>query len=155
MSTFTFFAEDDEIEVTLAELRNRTTVSAPHTIWLDSTVTVQAGAFLGSFKASLTADDLVRLRDQLKSALTLFRGTVLFQNSGGGLSLSIKLDEEGKTSIEGLARPSRLKRGILFFKIATNRAALERSLHEIESAIREFLFQTSWQPVQAAAAQQT
>jgi hypothetical protein len=135
-ATFTFFAEDGKVEVKVVELENRNQTIGSNTVWLDSTVTVQAGAFVGSFKASLTMDDLVRLRDQLKSALTSLSGTVTFQNSGGGLSLSITLDGYGKTSITGLARPNRLRQGILQFKVDSDHFALIRAFRELEGAVR-------------------
>jgi hypothetical protein len=75
--TFTFFAEGDRVvaegdrvEVRIVEFEARSNVDESDTVWLDSTVTVQAGAFIGSFKASFTTDDLVRLHEQLQSALS-------------------------------------------------------------------------------------
>jgi hypothetical protein len=137
-ATFTFYGETDRIEVRLVECENPAAAKELNTVWLDSTVTVQAGAFLGSFKASVTTNDLVRLHDQLKSALTSLSGTALFQSSGGGLSLAIKLDSDEKTYITGLAHPKRLRQGILHFEIDTNHFALTRSLGEIKGALREF-----------------
>jgi hypothetical protein len=137
-STFTFFAEDGKVEVRIVEFVNRNATNGVNNAWLDSTVTVEAGAFGGSFKASLTTDDLVRLRDQLKNALTSPCGTVTFQNSGGGLSLSIKVDSDGKTSITGLAQPKRLRQGILHFKVNADYFAMFVTLRELEGAIREF-----------------
>jgi hypothetical protein len=137
-ATFTFFAEDGKVELRIVEFENRNMTIGSNTVWLDSTVTIEAGAFIGSFKASLTTDDIVRLRDQLKSALTSLSGIVTFQNSGGGLSLSIKLDSDGKTSITGLAQPKRLRQGILHFKVETEHFALIRTLRELEGTVREF-----------------
>src|ERR1700732_3819178 len=87
---FTFFAENDKVEVRLLDFENRSSENEGDTIWLDSTVTVKAGAFMGSFKAAFTTHDLVNLREQLKSALARLSGSVSFQNAEGGLSLTIE-----------------------------------------------------------------
>lgn len=81
---FTFFAESDKIEVRIVECEARSMAGERDPVWLDSTVTVEAGAFLGAFKASFTTDDLVSLHNQLKSALMTRSGTVSCQNTGGG-----------------------------------------------------------------------
>jgi len=108
------------------------------TVWLDSTVTVQAGAFIGSFKASFTTDDLVRLHEQLRSALATLGGTVICHNTGGGFSLAIKLDGDGRANISGVAYPNRLRRGTLTFKLVTDHFALIRALRELGNAMRVF-----------------
>lgn len=142
-TTFTFFAEGDRIEVRIVEFENRSTVDKGDTVWLDSTVTVQAGAFIGSFKASFTTDDLVRLHEQLQSALTTLSGTVICHNTGGGLSLAIKLDSAGRATISGVAYPNRLRHGTLTFQIATDHFALIRTLRELGNAMRALqTFQT-------------
>lgn len=135
---FTFFAESDKIEVKVVELENHVAANESRTVWLDSTVTIEAGAFLGSFKASFTSDDLVRLHNELKSVLRSPNGTVIFQPSGGGLSLSINIEGNGKTSITGLAQPKRLRQGVLQFNVDLDRFALTRTVHEIEGTLREF-----------------
>jgi hypothetical protein len=142
-TTFTFFAEGDRIEVRIVELETRSKVDESDTVWLDSTVTVHAGAFIGSFKASFTTDDLVRLHEQLQSALTTLSGTVICHNTGGGLSLVIKLDSDGRASISGVAYPNRLRRGTLTFQLSTDHFALIRTLRELEGAMGAFpTFQT-------------
>ena len=136
--TFTFFAEGDRIEVRIVEFETRSKVDESDTVWLDSTVTVQAGAFLGSFKASFTTDDLVRLHEQLQSALTTLSGTVSCQNTGGALSLKIRLDGDGRAAITGVAHPNRLRRGTLTFRIETDHFALIRTYRELEATMRSF-----------------
>jgi hypothetical protein len=135
---FTFFAEGDRIEVRVVEFENRSSKNGSDAVWLDSTVTVQAGAFLGSFKASFTTDDLVALHGQLKSALTTRSGTVVCQNTGGGLKLAIKLGTGGRTTITGVAYPNRLQRGTLTFRIETDHFALIRTFRELENTLRAF-----------------
>jgi hypothetical protein len=135
---FTFFAEGDRIEVRIVEFENRSKADQNDAVWLDSTVTVQAGAFLGAFKASFTTDDLLSLHEQLKSALTTLSGTVSCQNTGGGLSLAIKLDSDGRAAITGVAYPNRLRCGTLTFQIATDHFALIRTLRELEDTMRAF-----------------
>jgi hypothetical protein len=134
---FAFFAENDRIEVRLLDFENRSGENEVDAIWLDSTVTVKAGAFLGSFKAAFTTDDLVNLREQLKSALARLSGSVSFQNTEGGLSLTIEFDSRGEASITGVAQPNRLHRGILHFRVDTDQFALNRTLHELEYALRD------------------
>jgi hypothetical protein len=135
---FTFFAERDRIEVRIVELEAHSPANRSGAVSLDSTVTVQAGAFLGSFKASFSTDDLMSLRVQLRQALTSLGGTVSFRNAGGGLALLIKLDGSGRTSITGVAQPDRLRAGILHFRVYTDHFALIRTLGELEDALREF-----------------
>jgi hypothetical protein len=135
---FTFFAEQDRIEVRIVEFETRSSANQDGTVSLDSTVTVQAGAFLGSFKASLTTADLMSLRVQLRHALTSLGGTVSFRNTDGCLSLLIKLDGTGRTSITGVAQPDRLRAGILHFRVYTDHFALIRTLGELEDTLREF-----------------
>lgn len=135
---FTFFAESERIEVRIAEIENRPGVNGKNAGRLDSTVTVQAGAFLGSFKASFTTDDLEVLHSQLESALRTMEGTISFQNFKEGLELSIKLLGDGKASITGVAKPKRLPQGTLFFSLNTDHFALIRTLRELEGILRKF-----------------
>ncbi len=135
---FTFFAESDKIEVRIVEFEARSKADERDPVWLDSTVTVEAGAFLGGFKASFTTDDLVNLHEQLKSALIARSGTVSCQNTGGGLSLAIELDSDGRAAITGVAYPNRLRRGTLTFQLATDHFSLIRTLRELEDTMRAF-----------------
>jgi hypothetical protein len=135
---FTFFAEGGRIEVRVVEFENRSRKSESDAVWLDSTVTVEAGAFTGSFKASFTTDDLVSLHRQLKSALTSLCGTVSCQNTGGGFSLAIELGSDGRAVITGVARPNRLRRGTLTFRVDTDHFALIRTFRELEDTMRAF-----------------
>jgi hypothetical protein len=135
---FTFFAEGDMIEVRIVDFENRSPKNDSEAVWLDSTITIQAGAFLGAFKASFTTDDLLNLHEQLKSVLTTLSGTVSCQNTGGGLSLAIKLDSGGRAAITGVAHPNRLRRGTLTFRIETDHFALIRTYRELEDAMRAF-----------------
>src|SRR5580704_988386 len=129
-NTFTFFAKVARIEVRTIEFENRSTKNEMDAVWLDSTVTVQAGSFSESFRVSFTTDDLVSLHEQLKSALTTLSGTVFCQTTGGGFSLAIKLDRCGKAAITGVAHPNRLRAGILHFQLDTDHFALTRTLRE-------------------------
>jgi len=137
-TTFTFFAESDRIEIRIVEFENCSPQNDRDAFFLDSTVTIQAGAFLGSFKASITTDDLVSLHQQLKSAITTLSGTVSFQNTGGSLALSITLDSTGRAAITGVAQPNRLRSGTLHFHIATDHFALIRALREMQDTLRAF-----------------
>ena len=114
---FTFSAEGPKVEARVIEFENRSTANESNAVCLDSTVTVQGGAFVESFKASLTTNDLVSLREQLKSALTSLNGAVAFENTGGALSLSIKLESDRKTSITGVVQPNRLRQGTLNVRV--------------------------------------
>jgi hypothetical protein len=135
---FTFFAENDKVEVRLLDFENRSGENEGDSIWLDSTITVKAGAFLGSFKAAFTTHDLVNLREQLKSALARLSGSVSFQNAEGGLSLTIEFDGHGGASISGVATPHSLRRATLHFHVDTDQFALFRTLHELEDALQDF-----------------
>src|SRR5580692_5859826 len=104
-ATFTFFAEGGSIEVRIVDFETPKPQQID-AIWLDSTVTVEAGAFLGSFKASFTTDDLVSLHEQLKSALISQNGTVCCKNTGGGLSIVLTLRNDGRVAIIGIAQPN-------------------------------------------------
>ena len=55
---FTFFAEVNRTEVRIVGFENRSTKNEMDALWLDLTVTVQAGGFSGSFKAPFTTGDL-------------------------------------------------------------------------------------------------
>jgi hypothetical protein len=135
---FTFFAEDDKVEVRLLDFEIRSGVNEDDRIWLDSTVTVKAGAFLGSFKAVFTTHDLLNLHEQLKSALESQSGKVSVQSTEGDLSLTIEFDGHGGASISGVATPHRLRRATLHFNVDTDQFALFRTLHELEGALQDF-----------------
>jgi hypothetical protein len=134
---FTFFAEGGSIEVRIVDFETPKPQQID-AIWLDSTVTVEAGAFLGSFKASFTTDDLVSLHEQLKSALIAQNGTVCCKNTGGGLSIVLTLRNDGRVAIIGIAQPNRLRGGILHFEIATDHFALVRTVRQLEDTLRAF-----------------
>jgi hypothetical protein len=135
---FTFFAENDKVEVRLLDFEIRSGENVGDTVWLDSTVTVKAGAFLGSFKAAFTTHDLVNLHEQLKSALESQSGKVSVQSTEGDLSLAIEFDGHGGASMSGVATPHRLRRATLHFHVDTDQFALFRTLHELEDALQEF-----------------
>ncbi len=134
---FTFFAEGDSIEVRIVDFETPKPQQSG-AIWLDSTVTVEAGAFSGSFKASFTTDDLVSLHEHLKSALIAQNGTVFCKNTGGGLSIVLNLRDDGRVSIVGIAQPNRLRGGTLHFEIATDHFALIRTFRQLEDTLRVF-----------------
>ena len=135
---FTFFAEDDKVEVRLLDFEIRSGENEGDRIWLDSTVTVKAGAFLGSFKAVFTTHDLVNLHEQLKSALESQSGRVSVQSTEGDLSLTIEFDGDVGASISGVATPHSLRRATLHFHVDTDQFALFRTLHELEDALQGF-----------------
>ena len=135
---FTFFGKGDRVEVRFVDLESHSPANENNAVSLDSTITVQAGAFAGSFNASFTPDDLVSLHEQLKQALTSLSEEVSFQNTEGGLALSISLDSGGTTSITGVAHPNRLREGMLLFRIDTDHIALIDTLCELEDALRAF-----------------
>jgi hypothetical protein len=135
---FTFLAGGDRIGVRIVEFNVRSKANESDAVWLDSMVDVQAGKSLESFNAWFTAHDLATLREQLKEALTSLSGTVFFQNTGGGLALSITLDVGGRTFISGVAEPKLSRRRFLHFHIATDHFALIRTLSELEHALRSF-----------------
>jgi hypothetical protein len=135
---FTFFAENDKVEVRLLDFENRSAENEGDVIWLDSTVTVKAGAFLGSFKAAFTTHDLANLHEQLKSALESQSGRVSVQSTEGDLSLTIEFDGHGRASISGVATPHRLRRATLHFHVDTDQFGLFRTLHELEDALQNY-----------------
>lgn len=135
---FTFFAESGRVEVRIVEFENRAPENESDAAWLDSTITVEAGAFIGSFKASFTTDDLGSLHDQLKGALTTRSGTISCRNTGGGLWLAIRLDGDGRAVITGAAQPNRLRRGSLTFQLDTDHFALTRTFRELEDTMQAF-----------------
>jgi hypothetical protein len=149
--TFTFFAEDEKIEVRIVEVTNNIGGAETNVVWLDSTITVEAGAFLGSFKAAFTTIDLEELRQQLTSVLRASAGTIRFRNSGKGLELTILLNADGKASITGVAQPKRLQHGILHFAVQTSRMALFRSLRELEGIVRSFSTESAIHSAEAAS----
>jgi len=106
--------------------------------WLDSTVSVNIGAFLGSFKAGFTTQDLMGLYEQLNIALTSPSGKVSFKNTGGDLSLSIEFDDRGHAIARGVIQPHRLPQGILHFRLDMAQSDLIATSEELHDALREF-----------------
>jgi hypothetical protein len=123
--------------VRLLDFENRSGEDEVDAIWLDSTVTVKAGAFLGSFKAAFTTHDLVNRHEQLKSALEYQSGRVSVQSTEGDLWLAIEFDGHGGASISGVATPHRLRRATLHFHVDTDQFALFRTLYELEDALQD------------------
>ena len=92
-SEFTFVAGNERLEFRVVGLERPSLGTENLDDWLDSTVSVNIGAFTGSFKAAFTISDLIVLDEQLRNALSLHSGTASLQNSGGDISLSVEFKE--------------------------------------------------------------
>jgi hypothetical protein len=125
----------ERIEVRIAEVDKGPAINGKAVARLSSTVTIQAGGFLGSFRAFLSTTDLEKLHCQLRSALRTMDGTILFRDYEGELELLIKLHRDGNVLLRGIARPKRLPHGILHFSINSDHFELLRTLRELEAVL--------------------
>ena len=135
---FTFVAGDERLEVRIIRVETSSLEKENTGNWLDSTVTVNIGAFTGSFKAAFTTGDLVTLDEQLRHGLASKSGVVSFKNTGGDLSLSVEFKNPANSILSGVIQPHRLPQGVLQFRLDIPRVALFRTLQEVEDALREF-----------------
>jgi hypothetical protein len=99
---------------------------------------VSIGAFTGSFKAAFTTGDLIMLDEELRNALASRSDIVSFKNTGGDLSLSIEFKHPEKPILSGVIQPHRLPQGVLHFRLDISRAALYRTLEELENTLQKF-----------------
>ena len=134
---FAFGTENERIEIRITEV-DPFSEKEGIVNTLDSTVSVNIGAFSGSFKAAFTTQDLTELYEQLNSALTSSSGKVSFKNTGGDLSLSIEFNDLGRAFVSGVIQPHRLPQGTLHFRIDIAQSGLTATLQELHEALRKF-----------------
>ena len=135
---FTFVAGDERLEVRIIGFETSSLEKENAGNWLDSTITVNIGAFTGSFKAAFTTGDLITLDEQLRHGLASKSGIVSFKNTGGDLSFSVEFKHSANPILSGVIQPHRLPQGVLHFRLDISQAALFRTLQELEDALREF-----------------
>jgi hypothetical protein len=135
---FTFVAGDERLEVRIIGFETSSLEKENAGDRLDSTITVNIGAFTGSFKAAFTTGDLITLDEQLRHGLASKSGIVSFKNTGGDLSFSVEFKHPANPILNGVIQPHRLPQGVLHFRLDISQAALFRTLQELEDALREF-----------------
>jgi hypothetical protein len=135
---FTFVAGDERLEVGIIRFETSSLEKENAGNWLDSTISVNIGAFTGSFKAAFTTGDLIMLDEQLRNGLASKSGMVSFKNTGGDLSLSVEFKHPANPILSGVIPPHRLRQGVLHFRLDISQAALYRTLQELEDALHKF-----------------
>jgi len=136
-SEFTFVAGNERLEFRVVGLERSSLGTENLEDWLDSTVSVNIGAFTGSFKAAFTISDLIILDEQLRNALSLHSGTASLKNSGGDISLSVEFKER-QAVVSGVIQPHRLKQAALHVRLDMSEAALYQTVQELEDVFRKF-----------------
>ncbi len=137
-SEFTFVAGNERLEVRIIGFESSSGEKADDATSLDSTVTVNIGAFTGSFKAAFTSDDLIMLDEHLRNVLASQSGAVSFKNTGGDISLSIDFKDPANPLLTGIIQPHRLRQGTLHFRLDMSQAALYRTLQELEDVLQKY-----------------
>jgi hypothetical protein len=137
-SEFTFVGENERLEVRVIGFEHSFPERQNAENWLNSTISVNVGAFTGLFKTAFTSDDLVMLDEQLRNALSSKSGPVSFRNRGGDLSLCIEFSHPEHLILSGVIQPHCLPHGVLHFRLDTSKAALNRTLRGLEDALRKF-----------------
>jgi hypothetical protein len=135
---FTFVAGDERLEVRIIGFETSGLEKENVGNRLGSTIVVSIGAFTGSFKAAFTPGDLIMLDEELRNALASRSDIVSFKNTGGDLSLSIEFKHPEKPILSGVIQPHRLPQGVLHFRLDISRAALYRTLEELENTLQKF-----------------
>lgn len=69
--------------------------------WLESVVTVAAGAFHGTWRATLRADDLAAFHGELAAVLSAGSGTARLRSMEEWLALDVELDHLGHARVTG------------------------------------------------------
>jgi hypothetical protein len=78
------------------------------------------------------------LDEELRNALASRSDIVSFKNTGDDLSLSIEFKHPEKPILSGVIQPHRLPQGVLHFRLDISRAALYRTLEELENILQKF-----------------
>jgi hypothetical protein len=85
--------------------------------WVDATIDIAAGAFRGTFEATLRAEDFVRFRDQLRPLYENLAGKATFETMEGWLRINVQGNGKGHfhAACEAIEQPGLGNR--LTFKI--------------------------------------
>ena len=140
---FTFGAGDERISVRIESSKRSLNENQNHLDRIDSTLSVNLGAFSGSFKAEFAFQDLALLYERLINIVGSLSQTVRFKNKEEDVSLTIEGDGPGGATITGTIQPHRLKQASLIFRIDIPQSSLIRTAKELEDVIREFPTQST------------
>jgi hypothetical protein len=103
--------------------------------WLDSTVTVSAGAFAGSYNAVLTTCDFPRFRQELQRLYDTLEGVARFSTIERQIAITLSANSRGCISVEGSAEDAIADGNSLKFRFETDQTFLPpliRQIREIE-----------------------
>ena len=99
--------------------------------WLRARVTVQAGAFSGSYDAAFLTEELARFREQLETLYQSLRGQAEFATLEGQLSLLLTVDERGEVLVRGVAIDVPGTGNRLQFQLTLDQSHLRSAIDEL------------------------
>lgn len=104
--------------------------------WLEVNVSVEFGAWLGRYWASLRVDEFERFLKEVRNLNDSLEGTAEFQSMEEGLRLKLTGDGLGHVSVEGVARD--FAGNALSFRLALDQMFLPALIRELEGLLEEF-----------------
>jgi hypothetical protein len=106
--------------------------------WLTVNVSVEVGAWLGRYGASLRVDEFERLLRGVRNLNDSLRGTAEFQSMEEWLHLKLTSDGLGHVTVEGVARDAAGIGNTLSFHLALDQTFLPALIEELEGLLEEF-----------------
>jgi hypothetical protein len=104
--------------------------------WLNSTVSITAGPFSGSFNTNLSTYDFVKLQEQLEELVQRLSGRLDFETTENDLVLSVEFSHRGTAAVSGLLRPGGSEATTLSFRLETDQSALSETVRQLKGLLR-------------------
>ena len=109
--------------------------------WLAAACSVVVGEFSCSLKLSLITSDFVLFLSQLEEAVSLMRGTAVFNTLEEGLEFTIHFNSAGWADVRGRAQSQTSlvpERTALSFSFKTDQSFLAKTVRELKGIVRAF-----------------
>ena len=106
--------------------------------WISCDVHVSAGAFRGSFAASLRSEEFQAFLDQIQSLDQTVEGTAAFSTVEGQIEISLAGDGKGRVRVQGIAVDQPGVGNRLHFEFEIDRTSLPQISAALEHLLTAF-----------------
>jgi hypothetical protein len=106
--------------------------------WVNVAVSVSAGAFSGSFRATFITDEFVAFRSELRELYKTLKGEATFTTLEGQLRLNLEGNGRGGVTLKGEALDQSGMGNCLTFEFAIDQTYLLSTLEGLDQIIAEF-----------------
>lgn len=106
--------------------------------WLTAKLSVEIGAFAGSFRVGLRTPELEALYREMDAAVSSLSGGFSFESTEGDLKLDGRFGRGGSVELAGVVRPAFELGAALHYCFESDQSYLSRAVEDLKLLIREF-----------------